>query len=135
VGLVQKAKALLLWHEFYLNFIDQDASLVKSFNELGSTIKRIEMSEQKKFINQKNNIPYGTSPDGFVPAMAISDFLADKQKILIVGDFTKRDYAVLHALGKDVSVIDIVPIEGVENFYLQSITEKTPFEDKFFDGG
>ena len=83
---------------------------------------------------EKNLIPYGTSPDGFIPAMAISEFLEDKHKILIIGDFMQRDYAVLRAQGKDVSVIDIVPLEGIEKFYLQSITEKTPFEDKSFDG-
>ncbi len=77
---------------------------------------------------------YGTSPDGFIPAMAISTFLQDKTRILIIGDFTKRDYAVLTAQGKNVSVIDIVPLEGIEQFYLQSITEKTPFPDGSFDG-
>jgi len=77
---------------------------------------------------------YETSPDGFIPTMAIGTFLADKTKILIIGDFTKRDYNALTALGKDVSVIDIVPLEGIEQFYLQSITEKTLFADKTFDG-
>ena len=84
--------------------------------------------------NKITSIPYGSSPDGFIPAMAISNFLQDKTKILIIGDFTKRDYTILKAQGKDVSVIDIVPLEGIEKFYLQSITEKTSFEDNTFDG-
>ena len=83
---------------------------------------------------EENHLAYGTSPDGFIPAMAIGRFLSDKSKILVVGDFTKRDYGVLTALGKDVSVIDIVPLVGIEKFYLQSITERTSFDDKTFDG-
>jgi SAM-dependent methyltransferase len=77
---------------------------------------------------------YSSSPDGFIPAMAISNFLENKTKILVIGDFTKRDYTTLTAQGKDVSVLDIVPLEGIEQFYLQSITEKTFFADKTFDG-
>ncbi len=84
--------------------------------------------------SSKASIPYGVSPDGFIPAMAIANYLSDKDKILVIGDFTKRDYSVLNALGKDVSVLDIVPIKGVEKFYLQSITEKTMFDDNTFDG-
>lgn len=79
-------------------------------------------------------IPYGSSPDGFISAMAITKFLQGKHKILIIGDFTKRDYNMLIAIGKDVSVIDIVPLEGIVQFYQQSITEKTPFADETFDG-
>lgn len=77
---------------------------------------------------------HGTSPDGFIPSMAIRAFLASKTKILIIGDFTQRDYKVLKDLGKDVSVMDIVPLKNIDNFYLQSITEKTSFYDKTFDG-
>jgi SAM-dependent methyltransferase len=77
---------------------------------------------------------YSSSPDGFIPSMAIVKYLEDKQKNLIIGDFTKRDYTILKALGKDISVLDIVQLEGIEKFYLQSITEKTSFPDKTFDG-
>jgi SAM-dependent methyltransferase len=83
---------------------------------------------------KSSHIPFGSSPDGFIPAMAIANFLRDKTKILIIGDFTKRDYNVLTALNKDVSVLDIVPINGIKQFYLQSITEKTPFDNQSFDG-
>lgn len=77
---------------------------------------------------------FGTSPDGFIPAMAIADFLNDKEKILVIGDFTKRDYLMLKNLQKEVFLIDIVSIENVDNFTQQSITEKTSFPDAFFDG-
>jgi|GEM_PF-1984971 len=85
---------------------------------------------------QKNikNSALSSSPDGFISTMAIVDYLQDKHKILIIGDFTKRDYKALSAIGKDVSVLDIVPLEGIEQFYQQSITEKTYFDDETFDG-
>jgi SAM-dependent methyltransferase len=90
--------------------------------------------DTKKTVFNHEAIPYGSSPDGFIPAIAIGYFLQKQSKILVIGDFTKRDYNVLRALGKDVSVMDIVPLQGIEQFYLQSITEKTSFSDGFFDG-
>jgi len=87
-----------------------------------------------KFNEEMLSASYGSSPDGFIPAMAIVNFLENKNRILIIGDFTKRDYTVLSALGKEVHVIDIVHIEGIKKFYLQSITQKTSFEAKYFDG-
>lgn len=77
---------------------------------------------------------YGTSPDGFIPALAIAHFLENKEKILVIGDYSKRDYLMLKNLQKEVFLIDIVSINGVENFTQQSITEKTSFPDAFFDG-
>ena len=94
----------------------------------------MKKGELMKCNKKTEQIPYGSSPDGFIPSMAMVKYLKDKHRILIVGDFSKRDYAILSALGKEVHVIDIVPIEGVKHFYLQSITNKTPFEEKYFDG-
>ncbi|PCI74278.1 hypothetical protein COB28_01700 [Candidatus Dependentiae bacterium] len=84
--------------------------------------------------NPQNATSYGTSPDGFIPTLAIAEFLKDAHKILIVGDFTKRDHDLLKTLNKNVTVIDITPLSGIDQFYLQSITTKTPFEDNHFDG-
>lgn len=88
------------------------------------SIKRLDKTSgnQMKHDKATQYIPYGSSPDGFIPSMAIVNFLEDKHRILVIGDFTKRDYTILSALGKEVHVIDIVPIEGIERFYLQSIT-------------
>jgi len=78
--------------------------------------------------------PYGPTPDEFVPSMAIQDYLAGKKRVLVVGDAMGRDSRVLTHVGKEVFVLDIVPIENVPNFVQQSITERTPFEDGYFDG-
>lgn len=79
--------------------------------------------------------PYGSSPDEFIPSMAIEHFLAEKDRILLVGDATGRDHKLLTYMGKQVFVVDIVPNrQNTPNYYQQSITEKTPFNGKFFDG-
>lgn len=60
--------------------------------------------------------------------------MESKQRVLIVGDAGSRDYKLLTGRGKEIFVLDISPQTDIANFYLQSITERTPFEDKFFDG-
>ncbi|MCK4265288.1 class I SAM-dependent methyltransferase [Candidatus Babeliales bacterium] len=77
---------------------------------------------------------YSQSPDAFIASMSLVRFLEDKNRILIVGDCFGRDTKLFKGLGKEVFVVDIASQEGIENFYCQSITEKTPFEDGFFDG-
>ena len=81
-----------------------------------------------------NDPKHRPSPDEFIPSMAIERHLADSKRVLVVGDAMGRDCELLTSLGKEVSVLDIVPLENVPNFVQQSITERTPFEDGFFDG-
>lgn len=78
--------------------------------------------------------PYSPSPDEFIPSMAIERFLADKNRILVVGDAMGRDYKLLTYMDKEVFVLDIVPQQNIPNFYQQSVTEELPFDDSFFDG-
>ncbi|MFC1539555.1 class I SAM-dependent methyltransferase [Candidatus Latescibacterota bacterium] len=78
--------------------------------------------------------PLLRSTDSYIPAVNTAKFLTGKNKILIVGDAGGRDYQYLKSLGKELYVLDISPQEGIPNLILQSIEEKTPFEDNFFDG-
>lgn len=78
--------------------------------------------------------PFSRSPDEFIPSMAIHRYLENKEKILLVGDAAGRDYRALTHFGKEVFVLDIVPQPDIPRYYRQSIGERTPFEDKFFDG-
>jgi len=74
------------------------------------------------------------SPDSFIPTLAIAEYLDGKEQVLIVGDAGGRDYLYLTGLGKRVFVVDIAPQVTIPNLIRQSITERTPFPDGFFDG-
>ena len=84
-----------------------------------------------------HNDQYHDGTDMFFLSLCVADFLRDKHRILLVGDCYARDFKVLSKLGKEIYVLDIAPQEKYKNypkFYLQSITERTSFDDNFFDG-
>ncbi len=74
------------------------------------------------------------SPDSFIPSLAIGEYLEGKDQVLIIGDAGGRDYLYLTGLGKKVFVVDIAPQTSIPNLIQQSITERTPFPDAYFDG-
>jgi len=78
--------------------------------------------------------PYRPSPDEFIPSMAIERYLEGKTRVLVVGDAMGREWTLLSRLGKQVAVVDVVPLPDAPNFVQQSITERTPFADQWFDG-
>jgi SAM-dependent methyltransferase len=82
----------------------------------------------------EGNTPYYPSLDNFIPSMAIQLFLAHSKRILVIGDAWGREYRLLTALGKDVFALDIASNQIIPNLVQQSITDRTPFEDGFFDG-
>lgn len=78
--------------------------------------------------------PLLRSPDEYIPAVNTARYLESKNRILVIGDAGGRDWRTLSRLGKDIYVLDIAPQENVPNLYIQSIEQRTPFEDEFFDG-
>lgn len=73
-------------------------------------------------------------PDGFIPAINTARFLHTSKRVLVVGDAGGRDAQYLVALGKEVVQVDLAPQPGVPDLIVQSIEERTPFEDGAFDG-
>lgn len=51
-----------------------------------------------------------------------------------MGDAGGRDWRYLERLGKELYIVDISPQENFPNLIVQSIEEKTPFPNEFFDG-
>ena len=81
--------------------------------------------------------PFGWNTSSFIPSMAIQRFLKGKKKILIIGDYTCRDYKVLSEERKkeDIYMLDIVePCLSVKNFIKLDVQQKLPFPNEFFDG-
>lgn len=79
--------------------------------------------------------PLLRSTDGYIAAVTTARFLEGKKRILIVGDAAGRDWRYLQELGKEIYTLDIAPQPGsFPNFYLQSIEDRTPFSNGFFDG-
>lgn len=73
-------------------------------------------------------------PDGFISAVTTARYLEGKRDLLIVGDSGARDAPYLASLGKRVTQLDIAPQPNIENLVVQSIEERTPFDDASFDG-
>lgn len=94
----------------------------------------VRLSNRLRSLAMEQGAPYRWAPDEFIPSMAIERFLADKHRVLVVGDATAREYELLTYLGKEVTVLDIVPLPNMPNFVQQSITDRTPFPDDSFDG-
>lgn len=72
-------------------------------------------------------------PGGYIP----NKFFSERVKgapILVVGDYNGRDYSPLKEKYSGVYLLDVVDnnIAPKELFVKQSITERTPFKDKFF---
>lgn len=78
--------------------------------------------------------PLLRSPDAYIAATNTVRYLEGKNRILIVGDAGGRDWRNLQREGKDIYQIDLSPQADFPNLYVQSIEQKTPFEDGFFDG-
>lgn len=74
------------------------------------------------------------SPAEYIPAVNTKRFLVHARRILVVGVAGGRDYYTLRAAGKDVVALDISPQSDIPDLVLQSIEQRTPFEDNSFDG-
>lgn len=92
------------------------------------------------FINRVKLMVLGNEPtllrsiDGYIPAVNTARFLKGKKRILIVGDAGGRDWMYLTSLGKEIHIVDISPQTNFPNLVVQSIENRTPFPDQFFDG-
>lgn len=73
-------------------------------------------------------------PDGFIPAYNTARLLGEAMEILVVGDAGGRDARYLSSLGKRVRQLDLSPQEAVPELVVQSIEDRTPFENDTFDG-
>ena len=78
--------------------------------------------------------PLLRSIDNYVPAVNTVRFLNGKKRILIVGDAGGREYRYLSKQDKEIFMLDIAPQALLPNLVVQSIEERTPYEDEFFDG-
>lgn len=78
--------------------------------------------------------PLLRSPDAYIAATNTVRYLEGKNKILIIGDAGGRDWRNLQRYGKDIYQVDLSPQANSPNLYVQSIEQKTPFEEGFFDG-
>lgn len=78
--------------------------------------------------------PLLRSTDNYIPAANTLRFLAGKKRVLIVGDAGGRDYRYLTQHGKEVYCVDLANQAFIPDLIVQSIEDKTPFEDEFFDG-
>jgi ubiquinone/menaquinone biosynthesis C-methylase UbiE len=78
--------------------------------------------------------PLLRSPDAYIPAINTKRYLEGKKKILIVGDSGGRDWQYLNKHDKEIHVLDIAPQKDIPNCIIQTIEERTPYEDGFFDG-
>ena len=70
-------------------------------------------------------------PGGYIPNRFIMDRIACGP-VLVIGDYTGRDFFPLKQKFPDTKLLDIVDnnIAAPEDFILQSITQKTPFENE-----
>ena len=78
--------------------------------------------------------PLLRSTDDYIAAANTARYLHNKSRLLIVGDAGGRDWRYLSRLGKELHLVDLAAQEGFPNLYVQSIEQKTPFPEKFFDG-
>jgi O-antigen/teichoic acid export membrane protein/SAM-dependent methyltransferase len=74
---------------------------------------------------------YYVNLTGYEYAQTIRRFVADKQRVLIVGDAGGRDYYFLKMAGKEVWVLDVAP-QSLPQFVLGDVTT-LPFRDGMFD--
>lgn len=83
----------------------------------------------RKIFRQKSELDF---PPSYIP----NRFIMERVKggpILVVGDYTGRDFLTLKQAYPDTYLLDIVDNKIADNnFVLQSITEPTPFRDEIF---
>jgi len=74
-------------------------------------------------------------PDGYLPAVTTARYLEGKTRVLIVGDSGGRDWQYLTAIGgMHITQLDISPQPEILDLVVQSIEDRTPFNDNEFDG-
>lgn len=73
-------------------------------------------------------------PDGFIPNKFFLEKI-NKDPILVIGDYNGRDFLSLNKKFKEVYLLDVSDNNLTKGKYFinQSITEKTPFPDNFFN--
>ena len=78
--------------------------------------------------------PLLRSTDNYIPAVNTARFLSGKSRILIVGDAGGREYRYLSQQAKEIYCLDLSDQAFLPNVVVQSIEDKTPWADNFFDG-
>ncbi len=72
-------------------------------------------------------------PKGYIPHKFFTEKI-DKEPILVIGDYTGKDYNFLKNKFKEVYLLDIVDNNIADEDYLifQSVTEPMPFKNNYF---
>lgn len=68
-----------------------------------------------------------------IRTLRIYNYSKKFKKILLIGAGGRNDWKYLESKGLNIAVIDINYVDGPKKFLQQSITEKTPFNNKVFD--
>lgn len=76
---------------------------------------------------------YYNNITGYEYANFVKKSVRDKKSVLIVGDAGGRDYHLLKAEGKKVTVIDISPQKTIKKLIVSDITKPIPFRNESFD--
>jgi SAM-dependent methyltransferase len=72
--------------------------------------------------------------DNYTHAAFTAQALESKSRVLVIGDAGGRDSLYLEHLGHKVAQLDLSPQDGVPDLVVQSIEDRTPFDNGEFDG-